>query len=285
MLLGHEGIKHVSPEALSFLLSRDVIEVNSELEVIEMAVGWAENRLEQDDESENNLRRQLDQCGILRQLRILSLPKAEFVDFITGLGKKIYTEVELDRLEYNYFSDTCEEYTSPIRTERLLECRVPICGTDYLAVNADNDHLEVNVKVFGSELGIRPIIKTIIIPSQINPANILYDNVSHRTHYNEYILVEVTVNDKVTARGSFFDRIKYSDDVTISLNTFNYAPMYIQTNQEEEDTYYEAKIKIIFKNHGYYPLAVETKCDEDAPIVLTEHCRFVHEFVLTSPKI
>lgn len=284
ILLNHDGLLQMTPEALSFLLSREVIQVTSEIEVIDMVVTWAQTRLENLGQSNENLRAELDKSGILKQLRILSLMENEFVTFITGIGKDIFTEQELDQLEYNYFSDTCEMYVSPVRIERMLEQRIPISGTDYLTVNSSSDLYEVDVKVFETEFGVRPIIKMIVMPSQINPANILYDNVSHRTHYKECILAEVSVNDKVIARGSFCERIKYSDDINITLNTFNFAPMYANFDDNLEAKYYKAKIKIIFKNHGYYPLAVECRYDETAPIVLENPSRFIHEFVLTSPK-
>lgn len=283
MILNHDGFLQLSPEALSFLLSREVIDVHSEKDVIDVVIAWAQNRIE--NQQESNLRLELENHGILKHLRLLALPKEDFVTFLTETGREIFTDEELTNVEYNYFSDTCEKFISPLRTERTLEKRIPICGNDYLAVNAENDTIDVTVKIYELPTGVRPVIKTLILPSQINPALVLFDNVSHRTHYNECLLVEMSVCGKVVARGTFYDRIKYSDEINVNLNTFNYAPMYARKYDGiEEDTCYEAKIRIVFKTFGYYPLAVEMKQD-CSPVVLKEPCRFVHEFVLTSPKI
>lgn len=286
-ILTHDGLLQLSPEALSFLLSREVIEINSEKDVLDVVIAWAQNRLENSDDTESSLREELEKCDILKNVHVLALPEKDFIKFLTGIGKEIFTEDELERIEYNYFSDTCEKFISPLRMDRMLEQRIPICGYDYLAVNSDKDSLDVNLKIYENANGIRPIIKTVILPSQINPANILYDNVSHRTHYNECILIEAIVNDVVVARGSFFDRVKYSDDININLNTFNTTAIYMNKKYDElgaGERYYEAKIKIMFKVYGYYPLAVDTKAASDA-IELMDKSRFIHEIVLASPKI
>lgn len=285
-ILSHEGFTQMCPKELSFLLSREVIQVASEQEVIDSVITWAYHQIE-NSESLENIRQALEQDGILQQLRILALSKDKFIDFITGPGKEIFSEDELEQLEYNYFSDSCESFVNPIRVDRMLEQRIPVSGTDYLAVDSETNTYDVNVKIFETDQGVRPFLKMIVIPSQLNPANILYDNVSHRTHYNECILVEISVNEKVVARGSFYDRIKYSDDINITLNTFNHTPIYASNNNNDEDfarAFYEANVNIIFKKYGYYPLAVETKNDPDSPVILQEPCRFITEFVLTSPK-
>lgn len=283
-ILAHDGLLLLSPKSLSFLLSREVIEVTSEQEILDIVIAWAQNRL-QNTESESTLRSELENFGILQNIRILALPENDFIEFITGIGTEIFTQEELEQIEFNYFSDTCEKIICPIRIDRFLENRVPICGYDYVSVNSDKDSLEVDLKVFETASGVRPIIKTIILPSQIHPANILYDNVSHRTHYNECLLVEVVVGEAIVARGSFYDRVKYSDDIHINLNNFNCTAMYLNKKYDETGAvkYYEARIRIMFKTYGYYPLAVETKSVED--IELLDKSRFIHEMVLASPKI
>lgn len=203
--------------------------------------------------------------------------------FLTGTAAEIFTPAELAALETDYYSSTP---TVQDRTERTTETRIAICGFDYISANPEHDSIETVVKIHQNTAGARPIIKMLIVPSQINPANILYDNVSHKTHYDERVHAEVIVSNRVIGRGSFDGRVKYGEDIFIPINTFNTVPVYAEpkTSDLDMNDFYAATVKIKFGAFGYYPLAVETKRD-CWPIESISPSRYIHEFVITTPKL
>lgn len=282
-LLNSEGFYKLTPKAMSLILSRDVIIVSSEHILIDNILHWADNRLSSLDIPYGTLRSELENHKILKHLRILSLGEVEFSSFLTRYGNEIFREDELIKLENDYYSETENKLVSKIRTKRILEKRIALCAYNYLDVKSVNTVIGIPVKIFEAEGGMRPVIKSLILPSQTNPVNITNCNVPLCTHYQEHMCVEVTVEDTVIATGVFNKRIKYNNDIHIQLDIIDYTPVYSSEKLDiAGDKIYEANIKILFKTPGHYPITADTNFTTEKPIIIQNSgLRFIHELVMS----